>query len=107
MTIRDSLTAISTYPVPSNFFEAIGAEVGLDGVDIDLSEVPAKVIYGIKARFYLFLATAPNVSEGGVSISYSAAERNFFISMARRFAGLAGEDNLVPGGNYGYKGENL
>lgn len=106
MTVRNILTSISAYPLPDGFLDSIGAEVGVD-LDYDISEVPARSLNGAKARFYLFLATAPNVSEGGVSISYSASERSYFMNLARRFAALAGEDELVPGATYGYKGQNI
>ena len=106
MTVLEALTALSAYPIPAATIEAIGIEVGLDLGD-ELSNMPTRDIWRAKARIYLYLATAPNVSEGGVSISYSSADKNLFLSNARKFAELAGEDSLIPGPAYGYKGENI
>lgn len=104
MTIRESLLALSPYPIPADFLESVGTGIGVD-LDDGVGDVDAKVIYRAKARVYFFLATTPNVSEGGVSISFNANDKSIFLSMARRYAELAGEESLVPGPAYGYKGE--
>ncbi len=106
MTLSELLTSLAPYPVPEAYFSAIGDEVGVE-MDAESTDVDNVVLYRLKARLYLFLATTPNVSEGGVSISFSAAERNAFLALAKRYAALAGETGLVPGATYGYKGENL
>lgn len=106
MTIRESLLAISNYPIPDAFLESIGEEVGLD-MNEELTEASAVPLNRVRARAYLFLATAPNVSEGGVSISFTATEKAYFLSLARRYAALAGETGLFPGPAYGYKGQNI
>lgn len=106
MTVRESLLAISNYPIPDAFLESIGEEVGLDMRE-DLTSADTTALYRVKARTYFFLAVAPNVSEGGVSISFTTAEKNFFLGLARRYAALAGEDGLFPGPAYGYKGQNI
>lgn len=106
MTAREILSAISSYPFPVDFIESIGKEVGLE-LDYNIEDIPAKALNGAKARLYLFLATAPNVSEGGVSISYTSTERSYFMNLARRFAALAGDANLVPGTAFGYKGQDI
>ena len=106
MTVLESLRMLTAYPIPMESLEAIGIEVGLDLGD-ELSTVPSKSIYLAKSRTYMFVALAPNVSEGGVSISYTATERAYFMNLARKYAALAGEDGMIPGPAYGYKGENI
>lgn len=106
MTVRESLHAITNYPIPDAFLESIGEEVGLD-MSQELTEASPVSLNRVRARAYYFLATAPNVSEGGVSISFTATEKNFFLSLARRYADLAGETGLFPGPAYGYKGQNI
>lgn len=106
MTVLDSLRSLTNYPVPDAFFESIGEEVGLD-MNEELTAVEAVPLNRVRARTYIFLATAPNVSEGGVSISFTAAEKKYFLSLAKRYAELAGEDGLFPGPAYGYKGQNI
>lgn len=98
--------ALSPYPIPMGFIDSIGEGLGLD-LEGDHKDVPARDLYRAKARVYFFLATTPNVSEGGVSISFNAEDKRLFLAMARRFANLAGEDGLIPGMAYGYKGENI
>lgn len=106
MTVSELLTTMSPYPVPEARILAIGDEVGAD-MSAETSAVSAVTLNRVKARLYLFLATIPNVSEGGVSISFTATEKNLFLSLARRYAALAGEPDLVPGAVFGYKGENV
>ena len=107
MTVRESLLTISNYPIPDAFLESIGEEVGID-MDGELTEVDDPVpLNRARARAYIFLATAPNVSEGGVSISFTATEKAYFLSLAKRYAALAGETGLFPGPAYGYKGQNI
>ena len=106
MTVLDSLKSFSNYPIPDTFFESIGEEVGIE-MEAEMTEVDSVPLNRVRARTYFFLATAPNVSEGGVSISFTATEKNYFMSLARRYAALAGETGLFPGPAYGYKGQNI
>lgn len=107
MTVRESLLAISPYPLPADYIESVGTGIGLD-LDSDVEGIDnVKVFYRAKAMVYYFLATTPNVSEGGVSISFNANDKSLFLAMARKYAGLAGDDSLIPGPAYGYKGENI
>lgn len=106
MTVLESLRALTNYPIPDAAFEAIGIESGLDLGD-ELSSIPNRSLLKAKSRLYLFLAVAPNVSEGGVSISYSATERAYFMNLAKKLAALADEDSIIPKVAYGYKGENI
>lgn len=106
MTIRELLTAIAPCPVPDAYLNAIGEDVGAD-MDADMSQADTKTVYRSEARLYIYLATMPNVSEGGVSISFTATEKKMFLDLAKRYANMAGETGLVPGANYGYKGQNL
>lgn len=106
MTVRESLLAISNYPIPDSFLEAIGGEVGVE-MTTTLAQASTVSLNRLRARTYLFLATAPNVSEGGVSISFTATEKAYFLSLAKKYAALAGETGLIPGPAYGYKGQNI
>lgn len=106
MTFLDSLSALTPYSIPAAQLTAIGEELGISAED-DTTGIDPKLLNGAKARLFLFLATTPNVSEGGVSISFSATERAIFLGRARRYAQLAGDTGLIPGAAYGYKGENI
>lgn len=98
--------ALSPYPIPMEYVNSIGEGCGLD-LEGDARDASTGDLYRAKARVYFFLATTPNISEGGVSISFTAEDKKLFLAMARRFANLAGEDGLIPGMTYGYKGENI
>ena len=106
MTVREALHSISNYPIPDAFLDSVGNEVGLS-MNTELSNANTVALNRAKARAYLFLVTAPNISEGGVSISFTAAEKKYFLSAAKKFADLAGETGLVPAPAYGYKGQNI
>lgn len=107
MTIRELLHAIAPCPVPDSYINAIGTEIGQANMDVDVSLMDTRSVYRSEARLYIYLATTPNVSEGGVSISFTTAEKNMFLDLARRYANMAGETGLVPGATYGYKGQNI
>ena len=96
MTIRQLLHAIAPCPVPDSFIDSIGTVIGTD-MDTDMSVAEPKSVNRARARLYIYLATVPNVSEGGVSISFTAAEKDTFLNLARQYAALAGEKGLVPG----------
>ena len=106
MTLSELLTSLAPCPVSDTYLEAIGSEVGVE-MDLETDEVSERVCNRLKARLYLFLATMPNISEGGVSISFTATEKNMFLALAKRYAALAGETGLVTGPAYGYKGESV
>ena len=106
MTLSELLTSLAPCPVSDMYISAIGDEVGVD-MSLQTTDVNNIVINRVKARLYLFLAVMPNVSEGGVSISFTTAEKNMFLALARRYAALAGETGLVTGPAYGYKGESV
>lgn len=106
MTLRETLSAISPYPLPADLLGSVGREVGVN-LDDDMTAIPVTSFYKAEARVYMFLATMPNISEGGVSISFTAQDKSLFLSMARRLAAMAGDKTLVSGVAYGYKGEDI
>lgn len=106
MTICELLSGLSPFPVSGAFIDAICCEVGTDKA-VDTSDVDDITLNRLKARLYLGLATQPNISEGGVSISFTAEDKRAFMALAKRYAHLAGEDGFVQSAHYGYKGENI
>lgn len=106
MTLREKLKAISPAPLPDAFIESIGDEVDVD-INADICDIDREDKYSAMARVYLYLATLPNISEGGVSVSFSSEEKSLYKKLAKRYANLAGESGFIPEATYGYKGENL
>ena len=106
MRISEKILSITAVPVPIANITAIGSEVGITPETED-SEVQPRVLNRFYAKVFLFLAMTPNISEGGVSITFSETQRSLFLRQARHYAMLSGDKNLVPGPSYGYVGENL
>ena len=108
MTILQSLKSLSAYPIPSATLTDIAEECGL-GADADLTPEmrQAAEFRRAQARVYMFLMTAPAVSQGGISFSFSAEERRDFRKAARKLLREAGESTDILGITYGYKGGDL
>ena len=60
-----------------------------------------------QARVYMFLSEAPNVSQGGISYSFSEEERRRFRLRAENLLEQIGDATSEAGVEYGYKGEDL
>ena len=106
MTILESLKSINGYPISANSLTEIAENRGLS---ID-SEVTADVrgergFMLAKADVLRWLSVAPNVSQSGVSYSFTAEERRLLKQQADDVYSDLGED--ITDGSYGYKGEDL
>lgn len=72
-----------------------------------------KKFYSIIGRLWIYLATQPNVSQGGISVTWTDGQRAVFYKHAKRFFKLAGDKEgleLIPEDErprYGYKGTTL
>lgn len=62
-----------------------------------------------KARVYIYLMTAPNISQNGVSFSFTSEDRKCFKKTAKDLLTEIGDDLAAfgLGVKYGYKGEDL
>lgn len=107
MDALTSLKSLSAYPVPSAALLDIAEGAGLAPDTEMTQEVRQSASYRrAKARVYLYLADAPNVSQGGISFSFSEGERNRMRKLAEALLDDLGESN--PSGiDYGYQGEDL
>ncbi len=107
MTIQQSLKSLSAYPIPSATIANIAEGLGLVAEAEATREVRASRDFKrAQAQVYLFLVEAPNVSQGGVSFSFTDEERRRFRLRAESLLEEAGdEDNLL--GDYGYMGSDL
>lgn len=106
MYVREVLSSLTGYPIPESALRRIGMEARID-VDDYVANASVRGLNYAKALVYMYVATAPNISEGGVSITLSATDKSVLLGRARRFAALAGVDDLVPGASFGYKGDSL
>ena len=109
MNVLQSLKSISSYPIPTATVEDIAEGAGLTVDTVMTTEIRnGKEYKRAKAQVFLFLSEAPNVSQGGITYSFSEAERNRFRSRASNILneiGEGGEDAALP--EFGYKGEDL
>lgn len=107
MNALQSLKSISAYPIPTATLADIAEGAGL-AADAELTaEGRNSREYRLAlARVYLFLSEAPNVSQGGISYSFSEWERQRMRRKAEELLDALGvdADGCVP---LGYKGEDL
>lgn len=109
MNIREALKGLTGYPIPSATLDYILAAADVDGAK-DFDRATAQTAAYKKAEGYLFryLSEAPNVSQGGVSYSFTADDRTRFANRAKSLLVAAGvEDEDEVGVNFGYQGENV
>lgn len=108
MDFGQSLKGLSAYPVPPATLQNIAEETGI-ALQMEMTpELRAERGFKrAKALVYRFLSHAPNISQGGISYSFSEKEREHFSSMADKLFEQAGDDDALLRGEYGYIGEDL
>ena len=108
MTILESLRSLSGYPIPTATIENITEAQSLYMLDEATPGVRQSTEYRKAEAFvYLFLSDAPNVSQGGVSYSFSEEERRRFRNRATGILSEVTSYHSNSFVNYGHKGEDL
>jgi hypothetical protein len=108
MKVSKALMSISNYPIPMPVIENIMDTEGLDAEE-DETSVEMRQSDAFKkctAAVYLFLADAPNVTQGGISYSFSEEERKRFAKMAAGIKAELGDQNDAEI-EVGYFGEDF
>lgn len=106
MTVAEALAGINAYPVPQPTFEAIAVRRGVTLSDDATQEVLTGKEYQLcRADVLMFLAAAPDVSQGGQSYSFTDEQRKAMRSEAGQIYSEQGEQGT--GVVYGYKGSRL
>lgn len=108
MTILQSLKSLTAYPIPPATLQDIAEGCGLE-LDAELSPEmrTSTEMIRAKAHTYIYLITAPNISQNGVSFSFSAEERKQFKKWAKDLLKEIGDDSSALGGKYGYVGSDF
>lgn len=108
MNVLQSLKSLSGYPIPLATIQDVADEVGIS-VDVETTQElrGSKEFKRAKARVYLYLSKAPNVSQGGITYSFSDEDRRRFRNEAESILDEIGDDANGLGVTYGYKGEDL
>lgn len=110
MNVIQSLKSLTAYPIPSATVQGIAEECGLQpDAALEAAARNSAEFKRAKARVYIYLLSAPNVSQNGVSFSFTSDERKHFKAAARKLLAEIGDDitGLGLGVSYGYKGEDL
>lgn len=109
MTIIDALRGLTGYPIPAAKLDTIAVECAVGLGDEFTPEIAASLNYKwAMAKVYRYLSEAPNISQGGVSYSFSADDRTRFASKSSSLLasiGYADEDDA--GAQFGFKGSVL
>ena len=107
MTILESLRSLSGYPIPIITIEDITDSVGLyAGNEITPELRNSTEFKRAQAKVYMWLSSAPNVSQNGISYNFSEDERKHFKALAEStYTEVYGNGLMVN--NFGYKGEDL
>lgn len=108
MKVSKALQALNNYPIPMPVIENI---MDAEGMDAEKAETSKEVRLSpefkrCEAGVYLFLAKAPNVTQGGITYSFSEDERERFAQMAASIKAELGDQNEAEI-EVGYIGEDF
>ncbi|MBO4778030.1 MAG: hypothetical protein J5588_06000 [Bacteroidales bacterium] len=108
MTVQDGLRSINEYPIKGAVLSSIATLRGIT-LTAELTEatMKSKAYRLATADVYKFIAFAPNISQGGVSVSFTDAQRNEFKRIANSIYGELGEETVETATVFGYKGSSL
>ncbi|OZT04969.1 hypothetical protein [Prevotella sp. 885] len=107
MKTSNAIKAMSSYPIPAATIENIIEEAGLDAeADITKEMRASDQFKKAKALTYAFLSEAPNITQGGISYTFSEDERSRFQKKSSNLLAELGEDegSDIP---CGYIGEDF
>lgn len=106
--VSELLQSINAYPIPANVITEAGIRHNVD-VESDVTpEIIKSSGYKLaKADIYAYLAGAPNVTQNGISFSFSEDQRTYFLSVASSIRSEEGVTDPTTGQGYGYVGEDL
>ena len=109
MTLRESIVALSAFPVPMRTVEMFATKRGLtldeEANSFNLSSPAYKLV---EADIYMWIFLSPNVGQGGQS--YSFGDRRQFRRLAMNISERFGSEDDLKGysnGKYGYMGSRL
>lgn len=105
--VLTSLRGMTIYPIPASVLQECALDAGCTPDAEVTGEVrQSKEFKRAKARVLNFLSTAPNVTQQGVSFTFSQYERANFRKMAATLEAETDGD-ATGAGTYGYVGEDF
>lgn len=107
--VLEALKGINAYPIPFRTLVEVGSGRGIDLSEYATQEVLQGKAYNLAvADLLMWLALAPNVTQGGQSYSFTDEQRTQFKNRARDLYDEFGADEAAtPKALYGYKGSRL
>lgn len=106
MKVIQSLRAVTSYPVSVAVVENICEAAGLETEAEAAQELRRSKQYkAALASVYRFLATAPNVTQAGISYTLSESDKERYRKMAESLSDEAGDETGASMA-YGYVGDN-
>ncbi len=110
MTILEALKGVNAYPIPVRTIDETALHRGLMLSDTATPEAVGGAGYNLAvADLLLWLAAAPDISQGGQSYSFTDEQRASFrrraYSLYREWGDEGGGN--VPKSTFGYKGSRL
>lgn len=110
MNVLHTFLSLTSYPVSEDAVKAILNINGICPEDWADAVMLASKSYKLAlSQFYAFLASCPDVSENGFSVSFSDEQRKNFLALSNHYKAEAGEEvsGTASGVTFGYKGENI
>ena len=109
MNIFNALRTLSGYPLSTDTYTMAIMVAGLNADEEATTEVMnSKAFRHATAIVYRTLSEAPNVSQGGVSYTFSEDDRKRLANRAAQILNSLGKDAADElGVNFGYQGEDL
>lgn len=106
MTTLESLKGINSYPIPYRTLETVAVRHGLSLSVSATAEIVNGRDYKLAcAELLRWLSTAPNITQGGQSYSFSDEQRLQLRNQADDLLAECAEE--APKTRYGYKGSRL
>ena len=107
-TVLETLKGVNAYPVPLRTLVETAELRGLSLEEAASQEVMVGKAYKLaKADLLLWLALAPNITQGGQSFSFTDEQRQQFRNQAKALYDECGEVSAATKPIYGYKGSRL
>lgn len=107
-TVLESLKGVNAYPIPVRTLDEVALNRGLTLSATCTQETLRGEAYNLAtADLLLWLANAPNISQGGQSYTFSEEQRSALRRRAYALYKEFGDEGGAPKTTFGYKGSRL
>jgi hypothetical protein len=107
-TILDALRSVNAYPIPMHTLVETAERYKLSiSADATQACLHGRDYLLAKADLLRWLSFAPNITQNGISFSFTDEQRHDFRKEADRVAEECGGDETRITATYGYKGSKL